>query len=187
MRLDEVSADVRRTLGSVSVPSYVLDREGTIRWLNDAAIDLVGDKRGERLTAVVAPEHSLRAREQFARKLLGAEVTDFSVALVRPDGARVEYEFSSVPLLAGDHVVGVFGVAHPAAASDVTAAPAPGLTPRQQEVLELLAAGASTDEMARDLGISKETVRNHVRGVLRGLGARSRLEAIAEARRIGAI
>src|SRR5919202_1001346 len=118
--LEAVSAAVRRTLEEVSVPSYVVDRDG--------------DKRGERFTVVIAPEHSVRGREQFARKLLGTAVTDFSIALLRPDGSRVEYEFSSVPLRSGHRVVGVFGLARPpAAAVEMPPAP-PDLTPRQHEV-----------------------------------------------------
>jgi DNA-binding CsgD family transcriptional regulator len=39
--------------------------------------------------------------------------------------------------------------------------------------------------MAQQMGIAKETVRNHVRRVLSGLDARSRLEAVAKARQVG--
>jgi DNA-binding NarL/FixJ family response regulator len=52
-------------------------------------------------------------------------------------------------------------------------------------VLRLLDAGASTDQIATELTLSKETVRNHIRQVLRALGAHSRLEAVALARRQG--
>jgi DNA-binding NarL/FixJ family response regulator len=41
--------------------------------------------------------------------------------------------------------------------------------------------------MAQQMGIAKETVRNHVKGVLSSLGARSRVEAVAKARRAGLI
>jgi DNA-binding NarL/FixJ family response regulator len=41
--------------------------------------------------------------------------------------------------------------------------------------------------MAQQMGISKETVRNHVKGLLRSLGVRSRIEAIAKARTVGLI
>ena len=45
-----------------------------------------------------------------------------------------------------------------------------GVTRREREVLGLLAAGRRTDEVARDLTLSKETVRGHVKSVLRKLG-----------------
>jgi LuxR family maltose regulon positive regulatory protein len=59
------------------------------------------------------------------------------------------------------------------------------LTPRQQEVLQLLGQGASTEDIASMLHVSRETVRNHVRHVLRELGAHSRLEAVARAHELG--
>jgi DNA-binding NarL/FixJ family response regulator len=61
----------------------------------------------------------------------------------------------------------------------------PRLTPRQREVLDLIASGLSTSEIAKKLTLSTETVRNHVRSVLRELHVHTRLEAIAAARRRG--
>jgi DNA-binding NarL/FixJ family response regulator len=57
------------------------------------------------------------------------------------------------------------------------------LTPRQAQVLRLLERGRSTAQIAEELGLSRETVRNHIRRLLRALGASSRLEAVALARR----
>jgi DNA-binding NarL/FixJ family response regulator len=57
------------------------------------------------------------------------------------------------------------------------------LTVRQHEILEHLAEGESTDQIAAELHLSRETVRNHVRHILRRLGTSSRLEAVAVARR----
>jgi DNA-binding CsgD family transcriptional regulator len=61
------------------------------------------------------------------------------------------------------------------------------LTPRQAEVLHLLAGGASTAQIQETLQLSRETVRNHISHLLRALGAHSRLEAVAMARRSGLI
>ena len=61
----------------------------------------------------------------------------------------------------------------------------PALTPRQIEVLELLAEGKSAKEIGRDLYLSQPTVRNHVRSLLQTLGAHSQLEALAKARKLG--
>jgi DNA-binding NarL/FixJ family response regulator len=57
------------------------------------------------------------------------------------------------------------------------------LTPRQAEVLELLERGRSTSQIAEELQLSTETVRNHIRHLLRAVGAHSRLEAVAIAHR----
>jgi DNA-binding NarL/FixJ family response regulator len=53
------------------------------------------------------------------------------------------------------------------------------LTPREHEVLELLAAGASNKMIARRLGISVATVKFHVAALLAKLGARGRSDAVA--------
>jgi DNA-binding NarL/FixJ family response regulator len=60
------------------------------------------------------------------------------------------------------------------------------LTPREWEVLDLLCAGQSTDEIADTLVLSSETVRSHIKNLLRKLGVSSRREAIEEARRLRA-
>lgn len=52
------------------------------------------------------------------------------------------------------------------------------VTPRELEILALLARGATTSEVAEQLTISVNTVRNHIHSVLRRLGAHSRLEAV---------
>jgi DNA-binding NarL/FixJ family response regulator len=61
------------------------------------------------------------------------------------------------------------------------------LTPRELEVLRLLAGGASSQDASQMLGISTATLRAHVQNVLRKLGAHSRLEAVAAAARLGLI
>lgn len=53
------------------------------------------------------------------------------------------------------------------------------LTPRQLEVLELIAGGATTADIAGRLFLSPETVRWHVKAILRKLNARTRAEAAA--------
>lgn len=55
------------------------------------------------------------------------------------------------------------------------------LTAREQEVLGLLARGASTAAMADRLGVSRHTVHNHVATLLSKLGVHSRAEAVAHA------
>jgi PAS domain S-box-containing protein len=58
-----------------------------------------------------------------------------------------------------------------------------GLTARQLQVLEQLAAGRPAKVVAARLGIAEVTVRNHIRAILLELGSHSQLEAVAEARR----
>lgn len=61
------------------------------------------------------------------------------------------------------------------------------LTARELDVLRLLAAGSSTSVAAGELGISTATLRAHVQAILRKLSAHSRLEAVAEAARLGLV
>jgi len=59
------------------------------------------------------------------------------------------------------------------------------LTPREREVLDLMAGGLDNRAIAAKLGIQYTTVRGHVRSVVEKLGARSRLEAVARAYQMG--
>lgn len=71
--------------------------------------------------------------------------------------------------------------------------PAPGegfrpvhspLTTREWEVLDLICEGKTTDEIADAFVVSSETVRSHIKRILRKLGVNSRQEATAVARRM---
>ncbi len=61
------------------------------------------------------------------------------------------------------------------------------LTPRELEILGMLAKGMSTEGISSALFLSEHTVRNHVRNILGKLGAHSKLEAVAVAARDGII
>lgn len=61
----------------------------------------------------------------------------------------------------------------------------PALTPREQEVLALIAEGLTNAAIADRLGIGITTVRSHVRGVIEKLGVNSKLQAIVRAREQG--
>jgi PAS domain S-box-containing protein len=182
-RLEEIGGDVESALERVRVPAYMVDRQGVIRWVNAAAREIVGDVRGKQITSVVAPEERRRAREIFYRNLTGPpEGSDNRGVAVDASGKRVAVEVSAVPLTRDRQVIGVFGQVLNVE-EHTPPPPPPNLTPRQIEVLRLLEQGRSTDEIADDLHLSRETVRNHIRHVLTRLGARSRLEAVFLAHR----
>lgn len=61
------------------------------------------------------------------------------------------------------------------------------LTPRQRQVIRLLAEGVTARGIADRLGLAETTARNHIRAVLGELGAHSQLEAVARARAQGLV
>ncbi|MFJ6868623.1 LuxR C-terminal-related transcriptional regulator [Streptomyces termitum] len=72
-----------------------------------------------------------------------------------------------------------------APASGRTAPALRGLTPREHEVLDLVARGLGNEAIARRLAVRAKTVRNHVSAVLTKLHTASRAEAIVRAREAG--
>jgi DNA-binding CsgD family transcriptional regulator len=61
----------------------------------------------------------------------------------------------------------------------------PGLTPRERQILELLAYGLDNLQIATRLGLSEKTVRNNITPILDKLGVESRPQAIVRAREAG--
>ena len=182
--LEAIGGEVEDAIDRVRVPAYVIDPLGIIRYLNPAARKLVGDVRGRQFTSVVAPEETRRAREIFARNLVGPPAgSDNKVVGIDAAGERVSIEVSAVPLRSGGQVIGVFGQVLDIDENDPPSPPHPHLTPRQAEVLRLLEQGHSTEQIAGELHLSTETVRNHIRHMLRALNVHSRLEAVAVGRR----
>jgi DNA-binding NarL/FixJ family response regulator len=188
--IDAMRSDIYSALSGMGMPAYVIDREGTIRWLNHAGLALWPHALNRKFSSVMAPEELRHAREQFARKVIGeTDATEYATSVLGADGRRMDVDVSSVALRgrADGEVVGVFGVVTPARAQNLINPPhqAAELTPRQHQVLRLLGDGRTTLKIASDLGIAEETARNHIKAVLRALGARSRLEAVVAARREG--
>lgn len=67
------------------------------------------------------------------------------------------------------------------------ALPRRSLTPRERQVLSLIATGASNKAIARRLGVSSNTVKFHLAAVFAKLGVATRAEAVAEGIRRGAL
>ncbi len=78
-------------------------------------------------------------------------------------------------------LVSYFSAPRPDIAADVF----PELTPREREVLELIAQGANNPEIAQKLTISPKTARNHVSNIFSKLQVADRADAIIRARNAG--
>ena len=127
------------------------------------------------LTAVPQEMWTSRARRSGVR------------AVLRRDASAAELVAAVAATRAGLLTV------HPEAVSRVAAASARGpneagpLTPRELEILEMLAEGASNRAIASRLKISRYTVKFHVASILAKLGASSRTEAVTLGVRRGLI
>jgi PAS domain S-box-containing protein len=178
-------------LEGLSVVLSGLDNDGTFRWVNARAREILGQVLGRRFEEIVAPECRHVVRDQFAQATRSRVASNFELFLLDRAGQRVAVAVRSAPLLVDRRVVGVLGAAidggwnQDGCRERAQRRPPARLTRRQLEVLYLLDDGRGTTEIAALLNVSHDTVRNHIRALLFRLGAHSRLEAVALARRWG--
>lgn len=71
--------------------------------------------------------------------------------------------------------------------NELATLPLEPLSPREQQVLELMAQGRPNKEIARQLGISEHTVKFHVNSIFARLHVSSRTEAVVQATRSGLV
>jgi PAS domain S-box-containing protein len=143
---------------------------------------------GREMTHLLPPEEHANVRAQLRRAVERGEPADFETSFVDASGQLRGVRVQHLPLKDADTIVGVLTLAF-----DVRRPPSeiiglgrdPRLTLRQRQVLELIASGLSTAEVAKELTLSTETVRNHLRNASKELRAHSRVEAIATAERLG--
>jgi PAS domain S-box-containing protein len=181
-----------RFVDALVVPASVHDLDGRFVHVNAAAERASGRSSaewlGQHFTAPVPPDAKEKVAAQFRRAVETGEPTDFETAFVDGSGQLRGVRAQHLPLRHGEEIVGVLILAFDARnppSEPFGAGPEPRLTPRQRETLELIASGRSTAEIAATLTLSTETVRNHVRSVMRELRVHTRVEAVAVAQRRG--
>jgi PAS domain S-box-containing protein len=177
---------------SLAIPASLHDVEGRFVHVNEAAERASGRSIAEMLgghfTDSLPPEARKSVAAQFRRAVERGEPTDFETVFVDASGQLRGVRAQHLPLRSGGAIVGVLILAFDARrpqSGPIGLEPQPRLTPRQREVLSLIAAGLSTAEIATQLTISPETVRNHLRSLFSELHVHTRLEAIAVAQRLG--
>lgn len=120
----------------------------------------------------------------IARQVIASGAAGF----VTKSGVSSELLYALRQVLAGDIYVPAdmtFSMETPTAnGAALKATPSP-LTPRQEDVLKLLMSGLSNKEISRTLNLSEETTKNHVTAVLRGLGVKTRVQAVLAAGKRG--
>ena len=184
--LQALGVELDPAFEKLDVAAHLVDRSGTMLWQNAASLALIGDWRGRRFFGAVAPDYRHGAQASFMRQMLGIDrsVSLASVAL-GPDGERRPVHVQRIPLESDYGVAGAFGILQRLDDDDQAVRDLPRLTPRQHETLRLLASGRSTEEIAAELGVARETARNYIRRLLRALGVHSRLEAVLRAQALG--
>jgi PAS domain S-box-containing protein len=177
---------------SLMIPASLHDVEGRFLHVNEAAERASGQSNaqflGRHFTDPVPPEAREGVAAQFRRAVERGEPTDFETVFVDASGHLRGVRAQHLPLRSGDTIVGVLILAFDARRPPsglIGLEPQPQLTPRQQKILGLIAAGLSTAEIATQLTISPETVRNHLRSIFSELRVHTRLEAMAAAQRLG--
>lgn len=137
--------------------------------------------------AELADGHHDRARRALQRALRLAEPQRLRRPLLEAPAATRRL-LREDPALGERHAWLGSAEEVPAAALSTAATPVvETLTAREQEVLRNLSQQLSTEEIAQAMYVSVNTVRTHVRGVLRKLAATRRGEAIRRARQLGLI
>lgn len=131
--------------------------------------------RDEALRCLAAGAHGYVAKSATAAELIRA------IAVVEDGGVHVPSSLATAPT--SDAAPRADG--GETATGRIVAPPSPGttrtLTGRQRDVLRLMAEGRSTKDIARTLDLAVSTIKVHLAGVYRTVGARNRVEALCRA------
>jgi two-component system, NarL family, response regulator YdfI len=130
------------------------------------------------LTSEGQPEWTADALRSGVRALLPRDAPAAAIL------AAVEAAANGLAVIDPQELEGLLGSPVPVDAADTGGAP---LTPRELEVLRMMADGAANKEIAWKLAISEHTVKFHVASVMGKLNASSRTEAVTRGLRRGLI
>ena len=84
--LRRLAPDLAPSIAKLTCPAYILDRSGTVRWINAAGIAQFGDLRGRDIGQIVDREFATLARQEFAAKVLGTVEATEATVVVRTRG-----------------------------------------------------------------------------------------------------
>jgi LuxR family maltose regulon positive regulatory protein len=161
------------------------------RWAADSGLAPGGPSGYPRENGYLVLARVLRAQGYV--RVFADEGPELAAVLARLIAAqREDPQAAAIPLACLARVQRAFGPGHAAGGGAATdPRPAAGLfeqlTGRELEVLAMLAAGRSNQDIARSLFISLDTVKKHVSHLLAKLGAANRTEAVARGRDLGLI
>jgi PAS domain S-box-containing protein len=166
-------------------PIAVLDDQLRFIALNEPALETLGHTRGFLIGRssldIVAESERTKAAEEWQALLRTGEASG-DRTVVRSDGAPVLIEFAARLAMVDGRRLAVYVVTElrePPPAGQPSEPDAEALTPREREVVTLIALGEDTAGVAAKLTISPETARTHVRNAMRKLGVRTRAQLVA--------
>jgi PAS domain S-box-containing protein len=168
-------------------PMAMLDDRRCHVEVNGAYLTLLGRRREE---LIGVPTHRFvvdgpaLTDAEWRAALVRSETTGHA-ALLRADGSEVTVQYAAHPeVVTGQRLVlfvalstSRWGRHFRRTISD----PEGGLSPRERQVISLIAEGDSGPEIAEALGVSHDTVRTHVNNAMHKLGTRSRAQLVAKA------
>jgi len=180
---DAWSGEADRVFKHSVNPTLMLDDDRRYVDANDAACSFLGLTRdqviGRRIDEFLVPEVRETLDEAWPQFLARGRHAGF-FKLVLPDGSVRETMYSSIAHVTPGRHLTVYLLDDDVAVKEQrpTRASA-GLSPRQREVLELVAEGMTSTEIAERLVVSPETVRTHLRNARLKLGASTKAQAVA--------
>ena len=170
----------------LTVVATTCDPEALPGQLADGAVDvLVLDAGFHPVSGPLVTLERIRAAAPGVRVVVVADAVDEALSVAARDGdldgvvlasARGAELVAAVTQVGAGHAVFPAGWLRQVRQS-VESSPLAQLSPRQREVLELLALGMDNDQIATRLYISRNTVKFHVRTIYRRLGVHNRVEA----------
>jgi len=201
-----MTSAIQKLVSSTGEPAYAVDRDGTVVAWNAAASRAFGYAAAEAVGS--ACWSLLQGQDAFGNAYCGPACPLRRMATERRSVNRCRMTFRAsggernacmvtTLVLANGGPLTLIHLCRPEPAADAVESVGAGpsdpreaavhgiLTRREREVLQRLAEGRDTREIATLLGIGERTVRSHVEHILRKLHAHSRLEAVAIGRRLG--
>jgi PAS domain S-box-containing protein len=188
-------------LDHVDLAVIATDADGVVTTWNCRAEVLYGWSRdeavGRHIADLTVPRHSQRTADEIMSAIQRGESWQGVFQVRRKDGSIFAAYVKDSPILDDQQqLIGIVGVSieigDPALAEAVRTNLTSGnhhgqqrrtrtLSPREREVLALLARGLTGEQIAERLVLSPETVRTHIRNAREKLGASTRVEAVTMA------
>jgi PAS domain S-box-containing protein len=185
--LDQVGLAVIATDADGVVTTWNARAEALYGWSRDEAV-------GRHVSDLTVPDEDRRTAEQIMDAIQRGQSWEGTFRVRRKDGSSVTAFVKDSPIMDDGHLIGIVGVSieigDPALADAVRSLVGNGtrpqrrtraLSPREREVLALLARGLTGEQIAERLVLSPETVRTHIRNAREKLGASTRVEAVTMA------